>query len=67
MKPIILLIAILSVSIVARAQETALTQTLKEFAQPKRPFTVEDLLKIETIGKTQISPDGELIAVEIMR
>ena len=67
MKPIILLIAILSVSIVARAQETVLTQTWKEFAQPKRPFTVEDLLKIETIGKTQISPDGELIAVEIMR
>jgi dipeptidyl aminopeptidase/acylaminoacyl peptidase len=67
MKSIILLIAILSVSIATQAQQTAQTQTLNEFAQSKRPFAVEDLLKIETIGKTQISPDGDLIAVEIMR
>src|SRR5262245_33635758 len=34
-------------------------------AQSKRPITVEDLWKVQRLGKPAISPDGKWVAVEV--
>src|SRR5262245_29954371 len=49
------------------ALSLALVVAVPASAQSKRPITVDDLWKVQRLGKPAISPDGKWVAAEVTK
>ncbi len=43
-----------------------LALTLPTFAQAKRPFTFEDMMKLKRVGEPEVSPDGKWVILSVV-
>jgi dipeptidyl aminopeptidase/acylaminoacyl peptidase len=44
----------------------ALSFTLQAFAQARRPFTFEDMMKLKRVGEPEVSPDGKWVIFSVV-